>query len=73
MEGRVGGWYDTPLTDLGRAQAERTGRFLRSAVDSDDVELFSSDLKCASETAEIIFVYPNLSMSTIIEADLPST
>jgi probable phosphoglycerate mutase len=54
VEGRVGGWYDTPLTDLGRMQAERTGRFLRSAVDSDDVELFSSDLRRASETAETI-------------------
>lgn len=54
VEGRVGGWYDTPLTDLGREQAEKTGRFLKSAIDPADVRLFSSDLKRAAETAEII-------------------
>lgn len=54
VEGRVGGWYDTPLTDLGREQAEKTGRFLKSAIDSTDVRLFSSNLKRAAETAEII-------------------
>lgn len=51
---RVSGWYDTPLTDLGREQAEKTGRFLKSAIDSNDVQLFSSDLKRAAETADII-------------------
>lgn len=54
LERRVGGWYDTPLTDLGRKQAEKTGQFLKSAIDSTDVQLFSSDLKRAAETAEII-------------------
>ena len=54
IERRVGGWYDTSLTDLGREQAEKTGRFLKSAIDSTDVQLFSSDLKRAAETAEII-------------------
>jgi len=41
IERRVGGWYDTSLTDLGREQAEKTGRFLKSAIDSADVRLFS--------------------------------
>jgi len=54
VERRVGGWYDTSLTDLGRTQAEKTGRFLESAIDSADAKLFSSDLKRAAETAEII-------------------
>jgi probable phosphoglycerate mutase len=54
IERKVGGWYDTSLTDLGRKQAEKTGRFLKSAIDSTDVQLFSSDLKRAAETAEII-------------------
>ena len=54
VERRVGGWYDTSLTDLGRTQAEKTGCFLKSAIDSSDVQLFSSDLKRAAETAEII-------------------
>lgn len=54
IERRVGGWYDTSLTALGREQAEKTGQFLKSAIDSTDVQLFSSDLKRAAETAEII-------------------
>jgi len=54
IEERVGGWNDTPLTDLGREQAEKIGRFLRTAIDSTNVQLFSSDLKRAAETAEII-------------------
>jgi len=53
VERRVGGWYDTSLTDLGRTQAEKTGRFLESAIDS-DAQIFSSDLRRAAETAEII-------------------
>lgn len=48
-----GGWYDTGLTDLGRAQAEKTGMYLKSIIDS-DVGIVSSDLKRAKETAEII-------------------
>jgi probable phosphoglycerate mutase len=50
----VGGWYDTSLTDLGRKQAEKIGQFLRSSINSTDVQLFPSDLKRAAETAEII-------------------
>ncbi len=48
-----GGWYDTGLTDLGREQAEKTGKYLRSIIDS-DVRIVSSDLKRAKETAEVI-------------------
>ena len=54
VERRVDGWYDTSLTDLGRTQSEKTGRFLKSAIGSTDAQLFSSDLKRAGETAEII-------------------
>lgn len=54
VEKRVGGWYDTSLTELGRRQAEKTGAFLRSVINSRDVALYSSDLKRAAETAEII-------------------
>ena len=53
IEKRVGGWYDTPLTALGVEQAHRVGRLLAEAV-SRDALLFSSDLKRAAETAEII-------------------
>lgn len=48
-----GGWYDTGLTDLGRTQAEKTGKYLQTIIDS-DVRIVSSDLKRAKETAEII-------------------
>ena len=54
IERKVGGWYDTSLTDLGREQAEKTGRFLESTIDSTDIQIFSSDLRRAAETAEII-------------------
>ena len=53
VEKRVGGWYDTGLTELGRVQAEKTAEFLSSEI-SGDVVVYSSDLKRASETAEII-------------------
>ena len=54
VEKRVGGWYDTSLTELGNVQAGKTGRFLGSAIGSENAELFSSDLRRAAETAEII-------------------
>jgi probable phosphoglycerate mutase len=54
IEKKVGGWYDTSLTEHGKTQAERTAIYLRSAINSRNVNAFSSDLKRASETAEII-------------------
>lgn len=54
IENRVGGWYDTSLSALGRMQAEEAGKFLASEIDSVDVQIFSSDLKRAMETAEIL-------------------
>jgi len=53
VERRVGGWYDTPLTSLGVEQAHRAGRLLAEAV-GPGAQLFSSDLRRAAETAEII-------------------
>jgi 2,3-bisphosphoglycerate-dependent phosphoglycerate mutase len=53
IEKRVGGWYDTPLTALGSEQAHRVGRLLAEAT-GEDALLFSSDLRRAAETAEII-------------------
>lgn len=57
IEKKVGGWYDTPLTRTGRNQAEKTGLFLKSNIKTADSQLFSSDLKRAKETAEIIGKY----------------
>jgi len=54
IEGNVGGWYDTPLTDKGRQQAGQVAERLRSLLRKQPVELFSSDLLRASQTAEAI-------------------
>lgn len=49
-----GGWTDTPLTELGRKQAEIIAKKLRDGLDSSEYILYSSDLLRASQTAEII-------------------
>lgn len=55
LEGVTGGWYDTPLTDLGRRQAGAVaGRIAELVGDRRPVEIVSSDLLRASETAEPI-------------------
>lgn len=57
LEKRVGGWYDTSLTPLGIQQTNRIGAYLNKAIGSMDVEIYSSDLKRAAETANIIASY----------------
>lgn len=54
VEGRVGGWYDTPLTDLGRRQAEAIANRLADLCAGQSPSLVSSDLLRCHETAEII-------------------
>jgi probable phosphoglycerate mutase len=55
VSGLVGGWYDSGLTDLGRTQAERIGWRIRELLPADaSVELYSSDLARAYQTAEAI-------------------
>ncbi|GLQ54146.1 putative phosphoglycerate mutase [Devosia nitrariae] len=53
-EKRVGGWYDTGLTPRGQTDAEATAERLATLAGDDDVEIFSSDLLRASQTAAII-------------------
>ncbi|MGH2561315.1 MAG: histidine phosphatase family protein [Thermomicrobiales bacterium] len=54
-EGRVGGWYDNGLTDLGLSQASRIGQRIRELLPADaPVEFYSSDLMRAYQTAEAI-------------------
>jgi probable phosphoglycerate mutase len=50
----TGGWTDLPLTDRGRADAATTARFLAERTHFPLRSLLSSDLKRASQTAEII-------------------
>lgn len=49
-----GGWTDTPLTDLGKKQAELIGTKLKKEYDGAEYVLYSSDLKRTKQTAEII-------------------
>lgn len=57
-EGRIQGQLDTPLSPLGRAQAEESGRLLGAALQADGlaaqgVGWFASPLARASETMEL--------------------
>ncbi|HEV7307592.1 histidine phosphatase family protein [Ensifer sp.] len=54
VEGRVGGWYDTSLTERGRRDAAATAERLAVLAGGRDVEIFTSDLRRACETAGII-------------------
>ncbi|CAA9324912.1 MAG: Phosphoglycerate mutase [uncultured Nocardioidaceae bacterium] len=51
----VGGWYDSGLTERGLRQAAVIGERIRELVPGDSqVELYSSDLRRAAQTAEAI-------------------
>lgn len=55
VDGLVGGWYDSELTATGRADAEAIGEALRERIPQDaEVEVFSSDLRRALQTATAI-------------------
>lgn len=51
LENRVGGWYDSDLTPRGLQDAKTTAAYLAAIVGQQDVEIFSSDLRRASQTA----------------------
>lgn len=54
IENKVGGWYDTGLTPRGEAQAKATAERLAELAGQTSVEIFSSDLLRASQTAAIV-------------------
>ncbi len=54
IEKKVGGWYDTGLTEHGKDQAAKVAQSLKQRINTEPVNLFSSDLKRAAETAAII-------------------
>lgn len=54
VEGKVGGWFDTSLTELGRAQAVAVAGRLAELLESATPAITSSDLRRARETAEIV-------------------
>ena len=54
VERLVGGWYDSDLTARGAEQAERIAAVITARVPSNEGVLFSSDLRRARRTAELI-------------------
>lgn len=50
----AGGWYDTSLTENGVNQAEKLAEFFYGEIGKPGIPVYSSDLKRAFETAEII-------------------
>lgn len=59
----TGGWTDSPLTALGRKQAQQIGIKIKELVNSDVYHLYSSDLLRALQTAEIIGSSLNLEVT----------
>jgi probable phosphoglycerate mutase len=51
VEGLVGGWYDSDLTELGRRQAEAVAQRVAGLAGDAAVEIYSSDLRRAAQTA----------------------
>ncbi len=54
VEGLVGGWYDSALTERGVTQAGAIAEALADRVGAAEVQVFSSDLQRARRAAEII-------------------
>ncbi len=52
MQGLGGGWYDTPLTEKGKAQAAKIAKAFQNETKLTGILLYSSDLKRAKETAD---------------------
>ncbi|MFD1703328.1 histidine phosphatase family protein [Methylopila henanensis] len=54
LENKVGGWYDSDLTDRGLREADTVAERLATMIRPGDVEIYSSDLRRASQTAAAI-------------------
>jgi probable phosphoglycerate mutase len=54
LEGRVGGWYDSELTSRGLEDAQAVARRLAALIGQQEVEIHSSDLRRAVQTASAI-------------------
>lgn len=58
--GMLGAWTDWDLTDLGRKQAANIGLALKKEPDLQKYIMYSSDLKRAKQTAEIVGLHLHL-------------
>jgi probable phosphoglycerate mutase len=54
VAGRIGGWSDAALTELGLEQARRTGAWLKAHAPFAPSAIIASDLRRAAETASAI-------------------
>jgi probable phosphoglycerate mutase len=52
--GMIGAWTDWDLSDLGQKQAENIGKTLKQEINSEKFIMYSSDLKRAKQTAELV-------------------
>jgi probable phosphoglycerate mutase len=68
VDGVVGGWFDSDLTERGSIQAEAIAASLATRVRGTSVEIFSSDLLRSRRTAETIA--KRLGASVTIDSDL---
>jgi probable phosphoglycerate mutase len=59
--GMVGSWTDWDLSEIGKEQAECIGKKLSKELTDNNYIMYSSDLKRAKQTAEIIGQHMNLS------------
>lgn len=52
--GMIGSWTDWDLSETGRKQAECIGKKLSKELEGKNFVMYSSDLKRAKQTAEIV-------------------
>jgi broad specificity phosphatase PhoE len=64
------GHIDSPLTELGRAQARRAGATLTKFIDAGNTVIFSSPLGRALHTAHIISYVAAIQEAIVIDPDL---
>lgn len=58
----TGGWANTPLTELGRNQAELIGLKLKNELEEESYTMYSSDLMRSKQTADIVANHLNLNV-----------
>ena len=62
-EGRIQGQFNSPLTEFGVAQAKAISSFLSDHLSYDQIQIYSSPLGRAQQTAEIIAMGINQSVN----------
>ena len=65
-EGRIQGQFNSPLTEFGVAQAKAISSFLSDHLSYDQIQIYSSPLGRAQQTAEIIAEGINQSVESIV-------